>query len=469
MFLVRDTWNDYGFETLFGAVIALADDETVDLGSVIIAFFGHVPADNMRDILPAELPDGLPEGYFSLGQKLSYYEILAGLSGELCQNYANTMRDVPMLGLPLEQLEQEPAFEISLLRTSGAREALDKAPALFGEQDRLVEAFDFTTKLDGAAAPHTIAFDFSPDGPIPNRINALVGVNGVGKTQLMARLAMLLTSFEEAEARGQRTAEGGTLRDIGTLYPLPSFYGVIAVSFSAFDDFELPNVGESAAFRYTYCGLRQPGGPIVDENVLAARIPTLLHQMDEDRRALAVGSLSDGLARALTVEDVLAEDFYRRLSAGQRIVANIIAELCLHLRLRSLVLLDEPETHLHPQLITRLMSVVQDVLEGFDSAAVVATHSPIVIQQVRADRVHIIRRLDQDVPVVDMAPIETFGENLSDIVRVVFDAPEADRGYQQVLDRLLEDLGDPDAVEALFGGRLGFNAQVYLRSRASDA
>lgn len=465
VFLIRDNWNDYGYETLFKASLRESEDQDALLGSVKVAYFGHSFERNMRDVLKPEQP-GLGPDFFSLGQGLEYYQTLAQLPAEVRGAYAKAMRDIPLLQIPREKLEREPAFETSLMRTSGAREALDKAPTLFGQEVLDVSVFDFTTTLLGAAAPHRIKFDFSEDSGLPHRVNVLVGVNGVGKTQLMARLAMLLTSFERKEKQNQRIAEGQTLRDVGTLFPLPSFYSVIAVSFSAFDDFELPDVKESDDYRYAYCGLRRREGGIDSENALPARIPAMLRVMDDDRRLLAVEALEKALGRKCGLDQLSDEGFHRTLSAGQRIVANIVSDLCLHLRSRSLVLLDEPETHLHPQLVTRLLSVLNDLLEGFDSAAVIATHSPIVVQQTLARRVHVIRRLDGDVPVVDAAPVETFGENLSDIVRLVFDAPEIERGYQEVLDGLLkENKGDVAAVERMFDGQLGFNAQIYLRSK----
>lgn len=463
--LIRDNWNDYGYETLFQARLSKTPDEEIKLGSVKIAHFGHRTEQNMRDVVKVE-QSALGPDFFSLGQDLAYYQHLKDLPESLRAEYAEAMRDIPLLQIPSERLTSEPVFETSFLRSSGAREAMDKAPALFGDQARNVDIFDFTTTLRGAATSHTISFDFSEDHGLPHRINVLVGVNGVGKTQLMARLAVLLTSFENSDERKRRIADGETLKELGTLSPVPSFYGVIAVSFSAFDDFELPDFKEASEFRYAYCGLRRKGGKIDGEHILTTRIPELVESMKKDRRELVVDALGRALGKTVVLDELLGVEFYKTLSAGQRIVANIVVELCLHLQSRSLVLLDEPETHLHPQLVTRLLSVLNDLLEGFDSAAVIATHNPIVVQQAVARRVHVIRRIDGNIPVIDTAPVETFGENLSDIVRLVFDAPEIDRGYQEVLDNLLDaNDGDVGKVEALFGGKLGFNAQVYLRSK----
>lgn len=464
IFLVWDNWNDYGYETLFGVKLHVSESSEINLGSVKIGFFGNEPGTPVRDaLMPTQ--EELGPRFFSLGQQFDFYKRLADLPVAVRADYASTMRDIPLLGIARDQLDVQPVFETSLLRNSRAREALDNAPLLFGMSMQEVTAFNFTTTLRNAAAAHSITFDFSPDRGLPHRINVLVGVNGVGKTQLMARLAIVLTSFERKEMREKRTAEGGNLRDVGTLFPLPSFYGVIAVSFSAFDDFELPDVSESDDFRYAYCGLRRRSGGTVDEKDQSESIPALMRDMDAERRSLAVDTVAKALGIAVDEARLSDAEFSKSLSAGQRIITNIIASLCLNLRSRTLVLLDEPETHLHPQLVSRLLSVVNDLLEGFDSAAIIATHSPIVVQQALARRVHVIRRLENDVPEVEIAPIETFGENLTDIVRQVFDAPEIDRGYQEVLAKLLDTYGSVAAVEELFEGRLGFNAQIYLRSR----
>lgn len=497
--LRRNTWNDYGYETLFNtATIRLSDDERFELGSVKIGRFGYTTDDpSMRSALPVELP-GLGAEYFSLGQDVDYYERLGKLDPELRTQYAFAMRDIPILGLPITALEKEEVFRVSLLRDSSARQALDELYTRFGHVKEQVEAFTFSTQLDGAAGPHEIPFDFNEQDGLPHRINVLVGVNGVGKTQVMARLALLMSGFqEEAKAEALRI-EGKTSEALGSLSPQPSLYGVIAVSFSAFDDFELPATpasgpadGERAAgdrrgqdadnpdpqddpvpeFQYVYCGLREAGGTISQEAGLATRIPDAVRKMSAAQLRLLKHAIGEVMpTRNISADAIDSAEFYRTLSAGQRIVLNIICDLILHIRKRSLILLDEPETHLHPQLLTTLLSLVNDLLVANDSFAVIATHSPIVVQQVLAKRVHKIRRVDGDIPQVSSPEIETFGENLTEIVRSVFDALESDRDYEEVIDRLLERHGrNADRVLALFEGRLGLNAQIYLRSRGAEA
>lgn len=468
--LFRNTWNDYGFETLFNAVIHLspAEDDWAPLGSVKIGLFGQKTSDPaMRVVLTGVLP-GLPDTHFSLGQDTNYYDVLHRLNADVRRDYAQSLRDIPILQLPMDRLEDEEVFRISLLRSSRALEALDHATALHGRQADLIDRFTFRTRIT-ALGDHVAPFNFEPHNGLPHRVNVLVGVNGVGKTQLMAHLAVALSRFEDKETQKAREVAGESFEAIGTLVPRPSFYGVVAVSFSAFDDFDIPTPKEGETLAYAYCGIRNRDKALASVDDLARRIPSAIKRMDATQKELFEAILNLVLPQLALADLPTGPAFYKRLSAGQRIILNILSDLVLNLRKRSLVLLDEPETHLHPQLITTLMSALGVLLDQMDAFAIVATHSPIVVQQVMADRVHVIHRIENAPPLVTPPPAETFGENLSEIVRLVFDANEADRDYQEIIERLFHENGrDVNAVLDLLGGRIGFNAQLYLNALARD-
>jgi len=465
--LKTNNWNDYGFETTFQATLCPTSDtdDWIDLGGVKIGRFGYTADDpSMRSILTGTM-ERLPDGYFSLGQTVGYYEELSALTAAVRHAYGEAMHDIALGPIDATSLEKEDVYRVSLLRSARALEALDRGRELFGAQTAPIERFEFRATI-GRNGDHAVPFDFAPENGLPHRVNVLVGVNGVGKTQLMARMAVALSSFEETDTVAARTAAGETFEDAGLFSPRPSFYGVVAISFSAFDDFELPTLSESKLYQYTYCGIRRPDGALMDERAIANRIPAAIRRMDETQQGLLLQAMTVAMPQLEWATLPNGHGFYGRLSAGQRIIINIICDLVLNLRKRTLVLLDEPETHLHPQLTSTLMSVLSVILDEFDCFAIVATHSPIVVQQVLARHVHVLQRMDPGPPVVSSPPAETFGDNLSEIVRLVFDAVESERGYQDVVDRLLEeDGGDADAVAARFGGRLGLNARLYLESR----
>ena len=157
---------------------------------------------------------------------------------------------------------------------------------------------------------------------------------------------------------------------------------------------------------------------------------------------------------------------YRRFSAGQRIVLNILTHLISNLDDRSLVLFDEPETHLHPSLMVSLFTEIQRLIRRFRSYAIIATHSPLIAQQVATAQIRVLAR-EEGMVEVTTPDIECFGENLSQLSNVLFETREYQRDYTGVIDELLVRCkNDPEKVEALFENGIGTNARAYLWSKA---
>lgn len=469
--LTRNTWNDYGFKTLFRVTAHnVVGSKSLEIGDVKIVKKGQTTNDSSYSLLPSSF-EKLDGDYCSLGQSLAFYENLSELGHAFAVEYAEAMNDAALSEVARQKFEGDEAFRVSLLRTSNALDALENAASLFGRSEpEKVDAFEVRTKLSGADYEHRLSFDFRRHNGLPHRISVLVGLNGVGKTALMARLAMLITRFESTSKEQKRTAVGQTFEDLGEVVPRPSLYTVVAVSFSAFDDFEIPKTAEGDKYRYVYCGLRRQAGGIRDVSGIAERVHQLVLEMSHAQRTYLSSILPQIIQRKdvgdLVQNPTRSRALYASLSAGQRIALNIISELIVSVRDRSLVLLDEPEIHLHPQLLSTLMAILGDILTASNSFAIVATHSPIVVQQVPSRSVLVMRRV-AGRPLVNKPMIECFGENLTEIVRTVFEAVESDRGYEQVIDRLLEETGgDAAAVEAKFGGKLGLNATLYLHSRS---
>ena len=152
----------------------------------------------------------------------------------------------------------------------------------------------------------------------------------------------------------------------------------------------------------------------------------------------------------------------KTLSSGQRIVVSIFSDLLQHISKESLILFDEPEIYLHPTLLSTLLRMLHELLGQYDSYAIVATHSPIVIQEIPARSVRVFER-EGSVPSLAPLPIESFGENLTELVDHVFRMNEDDKNYKTQLRTLLEKRSYEEIL-ALFGGRLSLNARMYLLS-----
>ena len=203
---------------------------------------------------------------------------------------------------------------------------------------------------------------------------------------------------------------------------------LITVSYNVFDDFPLPRRPSEKAPRldgvayksrasYKYCGLRNSEGT-VNINEIRAMLDQALEpvahgdRMDVLRRALET-LLGLSIATELTSnDDEVRSAAIRRLSAGQRLVAAIFSNIIGFIEEGSLLLIDEPETNLHPGLLSTFIAALNETLDEFDSYAIVATHSPIVLQQVPRRYVRQFVRTNTNRPRVRGLQFECFGEDL---------------------------------------------------------
>ena len=196
-----------------------------------------------------------------------------------------------------------------------------------------------------------------------------------------------------------------------------------AISFNAFDKFELPKPQPGAILSYTYCGIRTIDGNLCTENDLIQSIQESVDRMDsEQRKTLSVAIKNVlGVDLGYDMNDANA-NYYNRLSAGQRIALNILTHLMSNLHEKTLVLIDEPETHLHPSLMTSLISEISRLLRIFKSYAVIATHSPIIAQQVSSSSIRVMARVGDSVEVT-IPDIECFQvRTYSEISNVLFES-----------------------------------------------
>jgi len=478
--LRRDTWDDFGFKTLFHAKYWQSETESIDLGTVKILQRGQVGG-------YTQIPDRfeeLSEEFCSLGQDVENYQKIHGLSRKEYKPLLRGIRDVVFSRLIKAGFEEEPGFKDSLLRSTAATSALEIAPSFFSSEQPIpseLGQLHFKTSVGGTS--FLVSFDFTGDSRLPGRVNTIIGYNDSGKTQLLANLAMVaLTSATSKSASRIQNKYGEFIESDH------SFGAVIAISFSAFDTFDVP--GENAAQRkrvaqesellgYTYCGLRD----IESQSSKQPRLKSFSDVADDFKKALDVIedrkrqqlffdvlspiALEPSLQRIGFVAqlDKSAEQWrqlFCSFSSGHKIVLSVIAHLCAYLQRRSLVLIDEPEAHLHPPLLAALLKSIRKALEKRDSYAVIATHSPVAIQETPARFVRILRRYGETTSIKKPAS-ETFGENIGILTRDVFDLNSLETDYHDVLEGLAADL-TVDEIEKLFGHRLGFQARSYLAS-----
>jgi len=412
----------------------------------------------------AEIMGSLTDDYCSIGQILDYYAALGRLDAETRRAILTALRDVSAHEEIARAFEAEHSFRASLLRFSEAdlafRRQAGRAEAGGAREDP--PSFRFRAPLQGFDEPHEVDFQFSGQPRRLRRLAVIVGENGTGKTQLLARLANVLWGL-------RRTGE---VLDP----PRPAIGRVIAVSYSALDAFERPPhrtrgiEGHPALDNYCYCGFRDKDDALRPELLFDLMKQDLAEIRRWGRQAKWQRMLQDlrfldrepDLAAAVEQGDGAVAAVAGCLAAGEKTVLSVLTRLLAKLRDRSFVIFDEPETNLHPSLLAGLLRVLHGWLEDFDGWGVIATHSPLVLQEIPGQMVSVLERQGR-VPFLRPYQGESFGQSLSEIVVEVFGADERDRNYATMLQALVDEGMTSDQIEAALGRTLSLNARMALR------
>lgn len=499
--LLENTWNDYSYRTLYNLYRQTAEGFR-QLGGIKILRMGQPEVETTMAL--GELAGGrLPDNCISRGNNLDLYVALTELGQATARAILSDLRDIAMEPWLADPFANEPGFAKSLLRDEAEPEEF------YADARSVIEAGGPPPALNGfsfgfAPGPdaNMIEFAFHPALKAPmkgevapaRRVMVFVGANGVGKTQLLARLARVAyTPPSEREA----VAADGHFRDA------PAFPGIAVISYSAFDTFRPPELeGDSPELvaeqlargtgRYAYCGTRdlawtlqhqdQPPkllSPQAQAELFKARIEQVREagKFDLLARALLPVFAEDSFRRLISppgegvlptpskrLENFLGADAaetFLGLSSGHMIVLHVITSLVATMRRRGLALIDEPETHLHPPLLAALMTGVRRVLDQLGGYAVIATHSPVVAQEVPASQVRVVE-YGVAGPLVRPVGIQTFGENTGTLTREIFGLHTGATDYRHVLDRLAAVFDSVEAIEEALGERLSTQAIAHV-------
>ena len=348
---------------------------------------------------------------------------------------------------------------------------------------------------------------------LPRRCLVLIGRNGSGKSTLLSKLARVAYA-----SPADRTMPD--VKKIGSFNPPAiGFMKIITISYSAFDSFSLPSVYasdlqqiakdiERGEGRFIYCGLRDVAAEVREDlaefienesdlteirlspkdkrdtislkgiDQLADEFEKLYLKIRELERTpflaealhplLSDPSFSDleEPSFALLLQDNPREAFLT-WSTGHKIALHSVASIVAHAVPKSIVLFDEPETHLHPPLTAALMHSVRIALEKTKAFSVIATHSPVVLQETLTRHVRVIER-HGDKTTIQIPKGETFGENIGTLVYDTFGLTASATDFHDVLDYLIASGNSLDEIDEYFTGGLSSQALAFVMTGLAE-
>lgn len=493
-FLITDDRDDWGkFKTQYTLVVCDSNGTHHYIGDVKIATFG-MRNDQQRADIPLEF-DGLTTAFFSLGQDVTYYERLTSLGATIRERVLTGLRDIAADESQFDKAKDETVTVESLLKSVTSVTAQRQFRRLAKGGAKLTP---YKFKYTGAkpaldtVTPVELSFDVRPGSHPPSNIHVLIGPNGVGKTLLLEHMARSLLDGPDSNE------DNGIFEQLGENNNEESFANVVSVTFSAFDPFEpLPDQrGEIREIKYSYVGLKNTSKNLspgtlknlqqltIDfarslqkcaTNSKAGRWRQAVKTLEADPilRAADVSALVDGFAdeeepRADWKEAIekLADDatsIFLNLSTGHKFVLLTMTRLVETVEERTLILFDEPESHLHPPLLSAFIRALSDLLTDRNGVAVLATHSPVVLQEVPACCAWKLQRFGNVVE-AQRPESETFGENLGVLTRDTFSLEVRHSGFHKMLQDAVDGDGDYDSILNKFENNLGAEARALVRT-----
>jgi energy-coupling factor transporter ATP-binding protein EcfA2 len=380
-------------------------------------------------------------------------------------------------------------FHIGILRSTSAYTAfrrggryLRRVPAEPVED--AASTFVLGTRLPSAVNPYVLRFDFEEDDFYRDRVGVIIGRNGVGKTQLLRSVVGGLASerVEDPQARRRRIILAPRPQASRVLlfssvtsdpYPksIPPWWGVDYEYFSLTAPFE--DGTDALLSALAMCRRTGQGAFLVRDGVPYSRFDLLSSLLDDmamwrgvhvplkpageedhfpqarvwqDRRYLPYHvrlNELDGIrfvqeidwARAVLVFG--ADGRPRHLSSGETAMFRFAAQAVSAIEKGCLLLLDEPETHLHPNFISDFMDLLQELLTATNSAAIIATHSAYVVREVPKQRVRVLTLEAREIS-IDTPRVQTFGASIDTISQFVFGDTNMSHRYQDVLRKWVE-------------------------------
>jgi energy-coupling factor transporter ATP-binding protein EcfA2 len=486
-FLLTDNWDDwFEFSTLYTLVVFDATGERHVVGGVKIGEF-DMKAEQRRASIPSKFPK-LGDQFFSLGQDDSYYEALNDLGADIRDRILRGLHDVALEQERFDRALKEKVTRISLLRSVTPATVRGQFYRLARGGARLSRyEFDYRApkRPRSRAEPVTLSFVVEPESEPPSNIHVLIGRNGVGKTHLLHHMTRAVVEEDSNAAEvGAFTVEGEVLDDF-------LFSNLVSVTFSAFDPFEpLPiRRDKSKGVQYAYIGLKRVGSKsdgtphppkspeslskefaasvlICRQGARATRWRRALEMLETDPIFLdaeLVGLATDELERDDEEIKTQAREVFGKLSSGHKIVLLTMTRLVETVAERTLVLLDEPEAHLHPPLLSAFVRALSDLVVDRNGVAIIATHSPVVLQEVPKSCVWKVRRSGAKL-VAERPEIETFGENVGILTREAFGLEVTQAGFHRMLRDAVSDGDDYEEILERFGGELGGEAKALVRA-----
>lgn len=427
-------WNDYGHKTWYSLWYITSKNSVKYIGDVKIM---NIIGDSYN-----RMESGfheLNDEFCSLGLDYSYYQNLLNIFGKQeAKRLLQALRDSAIDDIIYENFSKESGYRDSLLRDISSEKALREARFIL-ENRKKTEAYSFKYNFTPVynkdyTAIWNVPIDYEA---VPYKLTySIVGENAVGKTQLLSDFTRDLI-----DENNHHNFEN-----------LPLISSVLVICSSTFDSYN--NLGiKRTRIPLNVCSVVQEENTsnrleiainrIIERGTIYKNgsVLTILEKYCRLLDTMLQNDFSCNLFEHIVVDDReqvilrngILKECVKKMSTGQLQIFSLVTYVCAYIHLNSIVIVDEPEVHLHPRMVTHFFCTLNELLAEFLSYAVVATHSPLVVRECVDSNVYMMVRNEYDEPTIKTVPFRTFGEDLTTLYENIFGFQEMNSHFYKTI------------------------------------
>lgn len=495
-YLVPDDWDDW-FEYEVSFYLYIKEKNVTDVGRVKIV---EKNQSVRKTMLPSEF-ELLENNFVSIGFNEEYYEYLK--QTEYREKILKSLNDIAYNLKLYDEVKDFNVTKIALMREYSQAQLKGQVHRMALGGAKLTD-YNFTY-IFPSINPLTnekveMLFEVERTKKPSSNIHVMVGKNGIGKTTIIKKMIYALEQCKTLEEVGEIKKDWRS-----------DFSNIVFISFSAFDEpiFE-EDFQEQSKIPYKFVGLVKKDS-IKSRNTLTEEFiessfefykntskmklwkdTITILESDNTFVEQDIGKwIDDKLFKTWNKEikitlkneenfnkgkmkDNLMErhrervyPLFSKLSSGHKIILLTLANLIELVEEKTVVFLDEPEEHLHPPLVAAFIQALSNLLIYRNGVGIIATHSPVIVQEVPKKCVWILNRAGEYV--ISRRPeIETFGENLGELTTEIFGYEVINSGFHKELQNAVKRSDSYEEAKAIFCNQLGKEAKSILRAYMYD-
>ncbi|QPB79485.1 hypothetical protein EHE21_08870 [Proteus sp. GOKU] len=419
--------------------------------------------------------------YFSQCQSLDTYRYLHRTIGKEKSdiiltkiNDLSTIRNKKKYKKKFQLFIKSKIFQTSLIRTSESYYAFKNSTFISGEiesQEIKNNELEFSVDIDdGESNRINLDFNFSYKKKHPRNIITIIGSNGNGKSRTLSNIAKMALSGSKsygnrievnrillfAPRHELRSFPSERWKNPATDYrtfPTTRSYQTRSKKTTTETILDIIRSEETIAGRSRWKIFSESLSELTNHDEIYLKGSSskkyfslkFLNVEKENDRLLDWGTIQEDLEPIRLIQ---GNEF--KLSSGEISFLKIITNMTMHIENGSLLLIDEPETHLHPNFISLIISALHKILTVTGSYSIISTHSVYIVREVPQDQVIILERNEKNNVVQKITGMATLGANLGSLSSFIFGENSRSKLVNEIAQKVISEHESFEEIEDLY-------------------